>query len=76
MLDGDYGLVLIDPPYELDPWSHLMERLETGRLLANGAYVVAEHHQKHQLAETYGGLVRVKSRRHGDTSISIYRAGA
>lgn len=76
LVDGDYGLVLIDPPYELDPWSNLMERLGTGRLLAEGAYVVAEHYQKRQLAEIYGGLVRVKSRRHGDTSISIYRAGA
>ena len=76
LLEGDYGLVLIDPPYELDPWSHLMERLDTGRLLADDAYVVAEHYHKHQLAERYGGLVCVKNRRHGDTLISIYRAGA
>ena len=71
----EYDLVLIDPPYDLDPWESLMGRLCEGRLLKEGAIVVAEHGRRRELAEVYGRLVRSKSRRYGDTSISIYRAG-
>ena len=75
-LPGGYGLVLIDPPYDLDPWDLLMDRLNSGQLLKEFALVVAEHHYKRHLAERYGRLGRVTSRRHGDTSISIYKAEA
>ena len=75
-VDGGYGLVLIDPPYDLDPWTHLMPRLDSERLLASGAHVIAEHSYKQQLDARYGGLDCITTRRHGDTSISIYRAGA
>ena len=71
----EYDLVLIDPPYDLDPWETLMGRLSEGRLLKESAIVVAEHRHRRQLADAYGRLVRFKSRRHGDTSISVYQAG-
>lgn len=74
-LPGGYGLVLIDPSYDLDPWTALMERLDSGWFLNEGALVVAEHYQKRQLAERYGRLARITARRHGDTTVSIYRAG-
>ncbi len=76
IVQGGYGLVLADPPYDLDPWESLMDRLSEGSLLNDGALVVVEHRHKRQLAEGYGRLVRLKSRRYGDTSISIFRAGA
>ena len=75
-VEDGYDLVLVDPPYNLDPWDLLMHQLDSGQLLNEDALVVAEHHQKSSLAETYGQLVQITSRRHGDTSISIYRAGA
>ena len=53
-----------------------MARLDGGQISKQGALVVAEHHNKRQLAERYGGLVQIKHRRHGDSSMSIYRAGA
>ena len=74
-LEDTFDLVLIDPPYTLDPWDLLMDRLTSGHLLKESALVVAEHQHRRQLEESYGRLLRVKSRRHGDTSISIYRAG-
>ena len=76
LLDGGYDLVLIDPPYDLDPWEHVMERLGDGQMLNRGALVVVEYHYKSSLAEGYGALVRTTQRRHGDSSISIYAAGA
>lgn len=74
-VEGQYDLVLADPPYELDPWALLMERLARGRLLNDGALVVIEHRHDRQPADEHGGLVRTVARRYGDTAVSIYRAG-
>ena len=53
-----------------------MDRLESGLMLKRGALLVAEHYHKRQLAERYGRLDQIRYRRYGDSSISIYRAGA
>lgn len=76
MLDTRYDLVLIDPPYDLDPWERVMKRLGEGQVLGRDALVVAEHHHKSPLAEGYGALGRTTQRRHGDSSVSIYATGA
>lgn len=73
-LEGGYGLVLADPPYDDEPWEGLMGRLEVRQLLDEGGLLVAEHHHKSELDDRYGGLVRQTERRYGDTSLSIYRA--
>lgn len=74
-LSGEYGLVLIDPPYDLDPWPRLMRDLGSGRILSDGALIVAEHHQKGRLDDSYGRLEKITVRRHGDTTVSIFRFG-
>ena len=76
LVEGGYGLVLVDPPYDLDPWKVIMERLDKSDLLNDNALVVTEHSRRQRLAEAYGRLIMLKSRRHGDTSITIYRAMA
>ena len=75
VVDGGYDLVLIDPPYDLDPWDVLMDLLNSSQLVTENALVVAEHRHQRQLAETYGRLVRAKSKRYGDTAVSVYKAG-
>ena len=73
-LDGRYDLVFADPPYDQDPWTWLMDRLERGQLLSQQAVLVLEHHRRLELAQRYGKLARTRSRRHGDTMISLYVA--
>ena len=75
VLGGGYDLVLADPPYDMEPWDLLMQKLESRQMLNDGALVILEHRHGHQLAERYGKLVRIASRRYGDTSISMYRVG-
>jgi len=75
VLVGRYGVVLIDPPYDQDPWTSLMGKLARGQSLEETAIVVAEHHYKFHLAENYGRLARITNRRHGDTSVSVYGVG-
>ncbi len=75
-LPGGYGLVFADPPYDLEEWEPLMEGLGSRDLLTADSIVVAEHRHGAAMKERYGSLARVKSRRYGDTAVTIYRAGA
>ena len=71
-LDAKYAVVFADAPYEDDPWAELMGKLEGFDLLDDRALVVVEHHRRLELDESYGRIVRSRSRRHGDTVISVY----
>ncbi len=71
-MEGPFGLVLIDPPYDADPWDGVMTQLDEGGVLEQEAIVVAEHSSRLELAPAYGSLVRARSRRYGDTSVSVY----
>lgn len=76
ILPGGYGLVFADPPYDTDDWLTVMGRLGEGDIVEEDGIVVAEHRYGASLARRYGVLGRIDSRRYGDTSISIYTAGA
>ena len=65
-------MALIDPPYDADPWDRVMKLLDEEGLLERDRVVVAEHSSRRELAPRYGRLARVKSRRYGDTSVSVY----
>lgn len=74
-LEGSFGLVLIDPPYGADPWDKVMTQLDEGEMLEQEAIVVAEHSSRLELAQAYGRLTKARSRRYGDTSVSVYGLG-
>lgn len=71
-LPGGYRLAFADPPYDMDVWVELMGRLGADGLLADKGLVVAEHRHSTVLAERYGRLAQMVSRRYGDTAVSIY----
>ena len=72
-LRGPFGLVLMDPPYDADPWDRVMTQLDGDGKLEREAMVVAEHSSRVDLATAYGALVRARNRSYGDTSVSVYR---
>ena len=74
-LDGSFGLVLIDPPYDADPWDEVMTQLDEREMLEQEAIVLTEHSSRVELAQAYGRLTRARSRRYGDTSVSVYSLG-
>ena len=74
VLEGGYGYAFADPPYDLDPWDFLMERLGRGNLLTDGARVVVGHRHSRRLADEYRGLALVTARRYGDSAIAVYEA--
>ena len=71
-LNGPYQLIFADPPYNTDPWVGLMQELENNSLPSDDVLVVCEHISKLQLSVNYGNFFRSRTRKYGDTCISIY----
>ena len=72
---GSFGVVFLDPPYDLaDEYATTLGLLggECAELLAPGALVVAEHRRKQPLAESYGSLIRFRLLKQGDAGLSFY----
>lgn len=69
--EGQWDLVLLDPPYDEapEPW---LERAAP----AVGRLLVFEHRSAVTLPDTVGALVLVRSRVYGDTSLSLYAPAA
>ncbi|MEX2246302.1 MAG: 16S rRNA (guanine(966)-N(2))-methyltransferase RsmD [Dehalococcoidia bacterium] len=72
-LSGPYTLVLADPPYYDDGALAAVEQVAASPLLAEGAVLVLEHGRRQEPAEMLGKLTLYRSRRHGDSVVSIYR---
>jgi 16S rRNA (guanine966-N2)-methyltransferase len=73
LLEGEYSLILIDPPYADSAIGKLLQRLATSRLVGPDTIVVVTHSSRLPLAESYPPLGANKKRRHGDSSITVYR---
>ncbi len=72
-LEGPYTLVVADPPYASEA-VRVLDRLADWGLVAGGRTVLAlELSSREEGPERLGGLSRVKTLRHGDSAVSIYR---
>jgi 16S rRNA (guanine966-N2)-methyltransferase len=72
-LSGPYTLVLADPPYYDDAAIATVKALAADRRLIDARTVlVLEHHRKLDPPPALGPLPLYRSRRHGDTVVSIY----
>ncbi|HEU0072830.1 MAG TPA: RsmD family RNA methyltransferase [Dehalococcoidia bacterium] len=70
-----YDLVVADPPYEYNrAEAELALVLESG-LLVEGGTLVVEHSQRREWPGMLGSLVRMDSRRYGDTRVTLYGRG-
>ena len=72
-----FDLVFLDPPYKAASEYALTLGLLGGEcvsLLAPQAIVVAEHHRKQLLGDSYGALHRYRLLEQGDAALSFYAA--
>ena len=74
-LEGPYQMVLMDPPYSMRRFSQALDRLAHSVLVDDGGIVAVEHSNRVGTENGYGSLRKVRSRRYGDTTVSMYRAG-
>ena len=71
-LSGPYTLVLADPPYYDEGAPDVVRRLAASPLVDEDTVLVFEHHRRRTVPDELGQLRLYRSRRHGDTMVSIY----
>jgi 16S rRNA (guanine966-N2)-methyltransferase len=73
ILDKEYSIVLIDPPYADTAIGDVVEQLASSKLINQDSIVVVTHSSRFSLKLNYGLLTQFKEHRHGDSTISIYQ---
>jgi 16S rRNA (guanine966-N2)-methyltransferase len=71
-LHGPYTLVLSDPPYYDEDAFAAARSVAESPLAQDDTVVVVEHHRRAQPPASLGRLPLYRSRRHGDTVVSMY----
>lgn len=72
-LSGPYTLVLADPPYYDEGAPAVLREIAESPLVGDDTVLVFEHHRRRLAPGSLGSLLLYRSRRHGDTVVSIYR---
>ena len=73
VLEKEYSIVLMDPPYADTSIGDVVEQLANSNLINQDSIVVVTHSSRFSLKPNYGVLTQFKEHRHGDSTISIYR---
>lgn len=71
-----FDIVFLDPPYKsAEEYALILRKLggESAALLKENALVIAEHHHKQPLEESYGKLSRYRLLQQGEAALSFYR---
>lgn len=71
-----FDLIFVDPPYGQQLVPEVLELIDARGVLAEGGWVICEHHAKDPVPAAAGGLHRFREVVFGETVISIYRAVA
>lgn len=72
-LKESYGIVFLDPPYDDPAAASVVAKVAMSALVGAESVIVMEHSHRLTLGPAYGKFSLLKSRRHGDTCISVYR---
>lgn len=75
-ISDSYNIVFADPPYALPGLNEFVQEVANSKLMITGSILVVIHSPRTLLSHAYGQLSLLKDRRHGDTSISVYRKEA
>ncbi len=75
-LTGPYTLVLADPPYADAEALAALARCAAGSRVAGDGVLVFEHASRVQAPEAIDTLRLLRERRHGDTTVTLYRRDA
>ena len=71
-LAGVFTLVLADPPYyDVDAFA-AADAVASSPLVDDATVIAVEHHRRQPPPDVLGSTPMYRSRRHGDTVVSIY----
>lgn len=69
-----YDYIFLDPPYAAaKDYARVLESLGSGKLLAPGGLVIAEHRRSFESPEEVGALQCYRVLKQGDAALSFYR---
>jgi len=68
-----FDFIYLGAPYGSPDLVKALELIAASGLVAENGVVIAERRAKHEIAESYGALDRVRDSRYGDTVLSFYR---
>ena len=68
-----YGIVLLDPPYNDPTAASTLAGVALSPLVGAESVIVMEHSPRLTLESAYGKFNLLRTRRHGDTCISVYK---
>lgn len=69
-----FDIIILDPPYNKNFIQEALKMLTNNDIMGNKSMVIAEHSIKDVLPEEVGGLKLCRTRKYGDTAVSIYVA--
>lgn len=72
-LEKQYDLVFVDPPYADKSLETIVEKIGNSNMINTNSLVVLTHSSRINIADIHEKLTLIKSKRHGDTTISIYK---
>jgi 16S rRNA (guanine966-N2)-methyltransferase len=72
-LKGEYGIILLDPPYANTVIGEVITHLAETELVGKNTVVVVTHSPLLTFNTEYGSLKMIKEHRHGDSCIAIFK---
>ncbi|MGD0779264.1 MAG: 16S rRNA (guanine(966)-N(2))-methyltransferase RsmD [Dehalococcoidales bacterium] len=76
LLDKEYDIILMDPPYANPATGDIITRLASSPLVGAKTTLVVTHSSRIPLYQTFAALNLLKEHRHGDSCISIFQKEA
>ncbi|HEY4715490.1 MAG TPA: 16S rRNA (guanine(966)-N(2))-methyltransferase RsmD [bacterium] len=70
-----FGLIFADPPYGKGFVNKVLSQVASGDILEKEGVFVLEHSKNEMPEPAYGNIVKVFSRRYGDTLVSLFARG-
>ena len=73
LLDKEYNIVLMDPPYSNTDIGKIIEKMANSRLVGARTTIIITHSSRFRLNPSYGPIKLQREYRHGDSVIALYR---
>lgn len=70
-----FDIIFLDPPYQSEELMKVLPLIGRTGVIRQDGLVMVEHFSKKTLPDEIEGLIKVRSYRYGDTSLTLYRRG-
>ncbi|MGL4797372.1 MAG: 16S rRNA (guanine(966)-N(2))-methyltransferase RsmD [Paraclostridium sp.] len=67
-----FDVIFMDPPYYENLFVNSLEKISESKLLKEDGIIVVEHDTKEKLPDCVGELIKQKSKKYGNTTLTFY----